>query len=544
MVLRLFVPPGEGQHRLTPKRPDPIGANATPQYAVLSSTVLAAAYTSFASRYAQSVTPTRPISRPAVFIRASARLGVWAGVAGAALNWYYYSAFADVVVSKNVPEVKPWKLYERTEKYTVDDGALAGAALGLAVSVPSLFMRRPAIPRWTRCLGMTNIGACAGVLGAHAYFQYTGERQEAYKHFGRHVKRRSLEFWSIFWDPELMASLDPIMQQYVRHNSLWYTQWLPQEAFERAEQDVELRDSSDEHTKVLAAPIEQQPPFYITPVDYAEDLRRINIESTLASMEAMEADKRELLQEAEYLMHINAQQKYEYCHMNPTNDDERQTRLQQIHLVDVAYNRLRATAHEIDVKLTHWRMSLRHKAIWEAGQTTATGTDRPADWIPEPQYVSPATEAMAPATHKPTYSIGEIEKMHWQISAEVKTFEDGWKDDRHPRDKRERWKKDAEDGRKILRAADAVLFTLLRARERFDGRRGEIVEAGVDREMVVEQKEAEEGRERRDGIVPATAEVAELQEGPLLTKKQVEKSSVHGVQATKLSAGALDKDKS
>jgi len=492
------------------------------------------------------VTPTRPISRPAVFIRASARLGVWAGLAGAALNWYYYYAFADVLVSTNIPKIKPWKLYERTKKYTVDDGALAGAALGLAVSVPSLFMRRPAIPRWTRCLGMTNIGACAGVLGAHAYFQYTGERQEAYKQFGRHVKRRSFEFESIFWDPELMASLDPIMQQYVRHINLWYTRWMPEGALERAEQDMQLEPSSKELMAASATPVEQQPPFYTTPVDYAEDLRRIDIESTLATMETLEADKMELLQEADYLLYINAQQKYDHCHMESTDEDERQNLLRQIQLVDIAYVSLRNAAHDIDVKLTQWRMCLRHKVIWEAGQTTATETDRLADWVPEPQCLSPTTEAIVPTTHKPTYSIGELERIHWQISGEVKTFEDGWKDDRQPRDKRERWKKDADDGRKFLRAADFVLLKLQRARERV-GDSGVIVEAGVDSGMAMKEKEGEEGRGSgaRDGIVPATtAEVAELQEGPLLTRNQVEKSSVHGVQGTKTSAGAFDKDKS
>jgi len=467
-------------------------------------------------------------------------------VAGAALNWYYYSSFADVLVSTNVSEVKPWKLYERTKKYTIDDGALAGAALGLAVSVPSLLMRRPAIPRWTRCLGMTNIGACAGVLGAHVSFQYTGERQQAYKQFGRHVKRRSFEFESIFWDPELMASLDPIMQQYVRHKSLWYTRWLPEEAFERAEQDVQLENSSSEPMAVSATPVEQQPPFYTTPVDYAEDLRRIDIESTLATMETMEVDKRELLREAGYLLYINAQQKYDHCHMEFTDEDERQDLLRQIHLVDVSYVSLRNAAHDIDVKLTQWRMCLRHKTIWEAGSTTATGTDRLADWVPEPQCISPTTGAIVPATHKPTYSIGELERIHWQTSAEVKTFEDGWKDDRHPRDKRERWKKDAEDGRKLLRAADAVLLRLHKARERVDDS-GVVVEAGLDSGMAMKEKggEDESGRGARDGIVPAaTAEVAELQEGPLVTRNQVEKSSVHGVQGTKTSAGALDKDKS
>jgi hypothetical protein len=80
-------------------------------------------------------------------------------------------------------------------------------------------------------LGMMNIDTCTGVLVAHAYIQYTGERQDTYEHFGLQLQRRSHEFWSIFRDAETMASFDPIMQQYVRHNGIWYTPHLPDEMF-------------------------------------------------------------------------------------------------------------------------------------------------------------------------------------------------------------------------------------------------------------------------------------------------------------------------
>ncbi|KAG9192849.1 hypothetical protein G6011_11583 [Alternaria panax] len=532
MVLRLFVPPGEGQHGLVPRRPDPIGANATLQYSVLSSTTLAAAYTSLASRYIQRVTPAQPLSTAAVFIRASARLGVCAGVAGAALNWYYYSAFAKVVVSHKVPEIKRWKLYERTKRCTVEDGALAGAALGLAVSVPSLFMRRPAVPRWTSCLGMINAGACAGVLGAHAYFQYTGERQEAYKHFGRQLKRRSLEFWSIFWDAELMASLDPVMQQYVRHNGFWYTRWLPQHVFEREEHPAELVASSPAPAPVTEAPVEDQPPFYIAPIEYAEDLRRIDVQSTLARIEAMEADRQELIKEAEYLLFVNAQQQYEYCHADTMDEEERHRRLQEIHLVDVAYNRLRAAANDIAVTLIHWRMSLKQKMVWEAATTTTTSsasssttttrTDTLADWLPVPRALPSF------ATHKPTYSMAEIERVHWQIAAEVKTFEEGCIDQRYPEEKRQRWRRDAEDGRRILKAADGVLWRLMKAREAADTDREETGKSALQGEV---------------GNVSVMAEAAGLKKVDVTGRKEIEKTRVDEEEARKRRAGTLDADK-
>jgi hypothetical protein len=378
---------------------------------------------------------------------------------------------------------------------------------------------------------MMNTGACAGVLGAHAYFQYTGERQEAYKHFGRQLQRRSLEFWSIFWDAEMMASFDPIMQQYVRHNGIWYTRHLPEEVFERAEQGAESAISSKEPATIIEAPVEQQPPFYVAPIEYAEDLRRINVESTLATIEVMEADRRELLQEAEYLLFFNAQRQYEYCHMATMDEDERHRRLQEIHLVDVAYNRLRAAADDIDIKLIHWRMSLRHKAVWEAATASSTTrTDSLADWLPEPQTITFET-------HKPTYSMGEIEKVQWQIAAEVKRFEEGYMDDRHPKERRERWRRDAEDGRAILRAADCVLFRLMKARE--------MVEEGGTAVKKIQEEEAEEIESgRRSGVGPATPDTVGEKGGAMGFRKEIEKTKVNGDKMGRTPAGTLDANKS
>ncbi|RYO43266.1 hypothetical protein AA0111_g744 [Alternaria arborescens] len=491
MVLRLFAPPGEGQHRLVPKRPDPIGANATLQYSVLSSTVVAAAYTSFASRYSQRVTPAQPLSRAAVFIRASARLGVWTGVAGAALNWYYYSAFAKVVVSQKVPEINDWKLYERTKSYTVDDGALAG------------------------------------------------ERQEAYKHLGRQLKRRSLEFWAIFWDAEMMTSLDPIMQQYVRHNGFWYTRWLPEEVFDREVHASEPFAGSEAPAAITEAPVEEQPPFYIAPIEYAEDLRQIDVQSTKARIEAMEADRQELLKEAEYLLFVNAQQQYEYCHLDTMDEEERHRRLQEIHVVDIAYNRLRAAAYEIDVKLIHWRMSLKHKLVWEIATTATpatssistsmmtTRTDALADWLPAPQALTSF------ATHKPTYSMGEIEKLHWQIAAEVKRFEEGCRDERYTKEKRERWRRDAEDGSRILRAADHVLWRLMKAREGADD--GDAKNDGI---VVGHEKSV-----APVGQSAVTTEAVKLDTAATPARKELDKPRVDD-KVTKTRTGALDADKS
>ncbi|XP_014557033.1 hypothetical protein COCVIDRAFT_15658 [Bipolaris victoriae FI3] len=493
MVLRLFVPPGEGQHGLVPKRPQGIGANATPQTCLVSSTLLAAVYTSFASTFNQRVVGVAPqqaahTSRPALFVRSSARLGLCVGLAGAAVNWYYYSAFANVVVADKVQEASRWRLYQWTKGYTVDDGALAGAAIGLSASIPMLLMRRPAIPRWTRCLGMANIGGCTGVVASHGYLQYTGERQKAYRLLEARRKRRSLEFWAIFWDKELMAKLSPIMQQYVRHNGVWYTQLLPDNAFEQTD-DVDSVDSTVQTTQQVVnvepqqqqqqqqQPVEQtpDPPFYLEPVDYTADLAQINVEATLLRIQEMQVERQILLEEAHYLLSLNAHQRYEYCHLHTTLDaDDRLRRLQEIHLVDVAHTRLRNAADALDMKIIHWRMSLQHKAAWEKNTSPSSSSPSSSssssssysseaeadDWLP------PNSHLINYATHRPSFSVLEIEKMARQIDAQVQRFEQGSVDHRFPREKRERWRKDAEDGRVLLRAADHILFRMEKASRR------------------------------------------------------------------------------
>ena len=123
-------------------------------------------------------TPHYSLSQPTLLIRSLAKLGLWAGVLGTAANRYYHTRFTSVVVAQKTHMLKPWKLYDSTMSFTVDDGCLLGAGLGFAASVPILFLRRPVMPRWTRCLGLTNGGACIGIVGAHGYLQYTIERQK------------------------------------------------------------------------------------------------------------------------------------------------------------------------------------------------------------------------------------------------------------------------------------------------------------------------------------------------------------------------------
>ncbi|KAJ4349186.1 hypothetical protein N0V95_004828 [Ascochyta clinopodiicola] len=451
MGFRLFVPPGEEQHKLVPKRPDALGANATLQYSVLGSTAAAAAYTSFASRYGHQAhaTPAYAAPRPALFIRSSAKLSLWAGVLGATANWYYHSRFTSLVVSQKNDEVKPWKLYERTKSLTVDDDCLVGAGVGLAASIPALFMRRLVIPRWTRCLGLANIGACAGIIGAHGYLQYTGERQKAYLRLEHQLKRRTLEFWDLFWEKKTMAQFNPLIQLYIRHNALWYSQQSPETASEHVEEYSSVADDLRESNTSDGNYVYEDQSYYIPPFDYADDLKHIGVEATYAKIEEHEAEIAALLKEAEFILFISAHRQYEYCHLKDANDEERRQRLAELQLLQITYNKIRSAAEQLQSRLINWRMSLQHKAILDASTPADSSL---AAWLPKTTHDF--------TTHNPALSIQELERTQAAIDAEVKSFEAGIAYPGYAKAKKDRWRLDLEDGRSLLRVADKLVWEL------------------------------------------------------------------------------------
>jgi hypothetical protein len=479
MVLNLFIPPGtlvgsafsaintdlhpgEGQYKLIPKRPDPLGADATVQYSIIGSTALAATYTSFASSYAQRVHPSSPIPRTALFIRSSARLAVWAGAIGAAVNWYYHNAFVGVVLSRQNLPVKPWKLYERTPRFTVDDGCLAGAALGLAASIPTLLLRRPAIPSWTKCLGMTNIGACAGIIGAHGYLQYNGERQKAYQRLEDRLRRRSLEFWGICGDRELMSHFNPLIQQYIQHNAVWYTSHLAYDAYEQpVDNHKGATDATSLSTAATSVEAPQEPQaYYIPAYDYTEYINEIDVAACRAEIEELEAEKQALLREAEYVLVNNAQRKYRYLHSEKMDEDERKRWLRELHLCEVVYNRLMTATNAIDIRLTKLRVTLQHKAIFAADSVT---DDTMESWLPHSTTIDHET-------HDPTLSMQELEKFRAEIVADVKKLE-GWVVlPGYSEQQRNRWKKDMDDADVFLKAVDHVVWELEKAKKALEGK--------------------------------------------------------------------------
>ena len=377
---------------------------------------------------------------------------------GVAADWYYNSRFTSVVLAQRKQEAAPWKLYEKAKEFTVDDGCLVGAGFGLAASIPALFMRRPAIPRWARCLGMVNIGACAGVLVTHGYLGYTGERKKAYARLDCRLERRSIAFWDLFWDKQAMARFNPLIQLYVRHNTLWYAQQLPDSAYDQADrQDAEFDQSraSAEYAVSLETAYEQNDQsYYLPPFDYAEDLKYISVDATHAKIEEHETEIAALLKEAEFILHVSAHRQYEYCHLQDADDEERRQRLEELQLLHITYNKLRSAAEQLQTRLINWRMSLQHKALVDASGPTNASV---AAWLPRSAHDFTA--------HKPALALQELERTQAALDAEVKSFEAGIAHPGYPKEKKDRWRLDLEDGRSLLRVADKIVWEFEKMRD-------------------------------------------------------------------------------
>lgn len=372
-------------------------------------------------------------------------------VAGAAVNTYYHTRFTSIVVAQTVKEPTPAKLWDKTEKYTVDDGCLAGAALGFVAFLPTLFMRRPSVSWWARCVGMTNIGACTGVVASHAYFQYTGERQKAMEVLEQQRQRRTLEFHHLFWDKLLMAKFDLPIQQYVRHNGIFRAYHLPAEVYDAPEKFGLSPPATTESNATTESPgaAEKTPDdrYYTAAPDHAQHLRNLSIESIQNEVKGCEREKQAALKEAAYMAYEISRKQYEFCHADFPTEEDRQTRMRELQLMNVAFNRLRASADELDRRVLIGKNWLRQITAWNSD-------DARSGWL--------ATSTLCdPETHDPSLSIAEMRKFQDQLTDEIRRFEALVKSPaKQDVEKREKWKTDLDDARIMLRAADQVVFEL------------------------------------------------------------------------------------
>ncbi|KAJ4322082.1 hypothetical protein N0V94_002550 [Neodidymelliopsis sp. IMI 364377] len=237
-----------------------------------------------------------------------------------------------------------------------------------------------------------------------------------------------------------MARFNPLLQLYVRHNALLYTPHLPEETV------YVSSSSSTEEQEELS--------YYLPPFDYADDLKRISVEATYTRMEEHEAEITALLKEAEFILYISAHRQYEYCHLGNVDDEERRQRLEELQLLQITYNKIRSAAEQLQSQLINWRISLQHKAILEASTSESSSLQA---WLPKSTHDF--------TTHDPALSILELERTQAALDAEIKSFEASIAYPRYPKEKKDRWRMDLEDGRSLLRAADKIVLEFEKMQE-------------------------------------------------------------------------------
>lgn len=403
------------------------------------------------------MTPEYTLSRGALFVRSAAKLGLWAGALGVAADLYYNSRFISLVLSQEQQEVTPGKLYEKVKGFTVDDGCLAGAGLGLAASVPALLTRRLAIPRWARCVGLVNIGACSGIVGGHGYLHYTGERQTAYARLGQRLEQRSVAFRDLCWNKQVMSRLNPLAQLYIRHNALWYAQQLPDPAFSEAESvdaDPVKPRAIDPHVGTTDSTYTHDQSFYAPPFDYLEDLKNFSVEATYEKIVEHEAEIAALLKEADFILYFAARKQYEYCNLGDVEDEERRQRLEELQLLQITHRKLRGAAEQLESRLMVWRIALQHKAIMESPVLAKVPVSA---WLPSSQHDF--------TTHDPALSIWELAQTQEALVSDLKVFEAAVAHPDYAPLTKERRKLDIEDGRSLLRVTDKLVWEFEKMQE-------------------------------------------------------------------------------
>ncbi|KAF2000127.1 hypothetical protein P154DRAFT_522906 [Amniculicola lignicola CBS 123094] len=514
MVLRLFVPPGEGQHLISPKRPDPLGANATPQYAIIGSTAAAAGYVSLVRRVGPRLGAPAGLSVPAVFLKTAGRAGVYAAVLGAAVNCFYHYDFTSQVYEASKVTPTPFRLYAKTDRYTVDDACLAGAGVGLLAGL-SLYRMR--LSWWRRAMGMANVGACGGLAAAHGYFHYTGERQKAAAELKEQRQKRYLQFHLIYWNKLLMSGFSPPTQAYVTCTGVFHAKLLPQESYDFAEKPAKNQGASSESSQTPVATTEEPvASYYREPIDHSENLKQIGVDLTLGKLEEMEADRQALLNEAEYVVALFTQKQFEFCHTEFPDDYERKRKMREMQLLLVTFNKLRSDADEVDRTMYLWRNDLKQKAAWESAD--ASHDTMPA-WIPK-------LARCDPDSHVPTTAITKFTEYQDQLTKNIREFEDIASNPIYTDESRKKARDDLEDARILLKAADFVHYELER-KARTDpivSRATEADVAGVGNASGKEEAEVEHAK--------SGAKETEEVEKEQLKAKEAERGSKTGAEET------------
>jgi hypothetical protein len=416
------------------------------------------------------------ISIADLFIRSSAKTGVWCAITGAAVNYYYHYGFTDAICAASGVKDEKYKLWDKTERITVDDGFLVGAGIGLGVGVVSAVLLRGSPVRWwTRCIGMTNLGAFAGIAASNGYFHYTGERQKSVQALNDWKHRRNLEFHWVYWNKLLMSKLSLPAQAYVMYNGIFHAARLPDEALqnpqkyglglitdsslpkkeekkEEAKKEEEAKKDESKATNATNATTPpkapEKPGYYRKPSDVTRWLEKLDVDEQVNHTAKLENERQEYLKEIEYLLHVIGKKRYELCHLpENTDQEERKHRDRELQLINIVYYRLRKSADQLDGQIRLEQLTLQQKKAWKSEE------DAPTTW-------TPSTSGLDLETFEPKLCVKEFKNTTDELAKEIKNFEHKSTCKTNSAEEKERAKKDLDDGRLLLKAADKVQFEL------------------------------------------------------------------------------------
>ncbi|KAF2263782.1 hypothetical protein CC78DRAFT_617406 [Lojkania enalia] len=457
-MVRLYVPPGEGQHPIIPKRPDSLGSIPEIQYSVVYSNLLAGAYALYARRYSSHWDPA--LTAKGLFIRSSAKIGLSFTLLGSAVSWWHHHNDSALVTQLTRQKLTPGKLLQKTERYTVDDGAFVGAGVGLIAS----FQRSP-IPFWMRCVGLINIGALCGIVVSHGYLHYIGERQRAKSILRPQEKERGVQFRIIVSNKPLMARLEPARQAYVMTMAIYTRQ--PQDGFKRHNPEPSFPalqpfpdtpiDEINAKAKEIAGVMTV---LRYRPIGEPDQLDVINLEQRQEELADLMRVRHERLGGAEYLLHEWSRKRYELYHMTHLDEDERQMRNRELRILGASIRLLYEEADKLNRNITFMKLDVQHKKAFDAGMDLAS-------WTPPLQD----KHLYNPKNYVPILALQAIEQLRTKLRKEVKAFE--MSSDILQKD--QGLAKNADDARAMLRAADCIHLELeaeaQRVSEEADSRR-------------------------------------------------------------------------
>ena len=202
-------------------------------------------------------------------------------------------------------------------------------------------------------------------------------------------------------------------------------------------------------TPVLATSPETDDRFYTSYQAFDDYLKILDVERTQRENEGYRQERQSLLKEAEYLYYELTKKQYLLCNTVHSNEDDRQQQLREIEVTTFLYNRLHIRAEEL-------RRGIHFNNVWMQQKAALDSHDARTAWLS-------STTMFDPDSHDPKISIREMKALGDRFASDVKH----WEGLCHSQAseavaRREKYMRDLDDARALLRAADQMVYEMER----------------------------------------------------------------------------------